>query len=228
VRLSKKNLLTNAFGRVILYKVNKMVNRTRKELTPRQERILRAVEAFILERGYPPTVRQLGRLLRIASPSAVFKHLASLEKKGYVRRDRGELQVAGAPSVLAGRVRVPLAGIVPAGSPKEAFETSGEAMDIPDWMLGRKRGNIFCIRVEGKSMIDAYIDDGDNVLLERTNTANSGEMIVGLLEDGSVTLKRLRRESGRTILVPENPAYQPFEVENLRVLGRVIGVLRKY
>jgi len=205
-----------------------MVNRTRKELTPRQERILRAVEAFILERGYPPTVRRLGRLLGIASPSAVFKHLASLEKKGYLRRDRGELQVAGAPSVLAGRIRVPLAGIVPAGSPKEAFETSGEAMDIPDWMLGRKRGNIFCVRVEGKSMIDAYIDDGDNVLLERTNTANSGEMIVGLLEDGSVTLKRLRREDGRTILVPENPAYQPFEVENLRVLGRVIGVLRKY
>jgi repressor LexA len=208
--------------------VNKMVNRIRKELTPRQERILRAVEAFILERGYPPTVRRLGRLLGIASPSAVFKHLASLEKKGYLRRDRGELQVAGAPSVLAGRIRVPLAGIVPAGSPKEAFETSGEAMDIPDWMLGRKRGNIFCVRVEGKSMIDAYIDDGDNVLLERTNTANSGEMIVGLLEDGSVTLKRLRREDGRTILVPENPAYQPFEVENLRVLGRVIGVLRKY
>ena len=208
--------------------VNKMVNKIRKELTPRQERILRAVEAFILERGYPPTVRQLGRLLGIASPSAVFKHLGSLEKKGYLRRERGELQVAGAPSVLAGRIRVPLAGIVPAGSPKEAFETSGEAMDIPDWMLGRKRGNIFCVRVEGKSMIDAYIDDGDNVLLERTNTANSGEMIVGLLEDGSVTLKRLRREDGRTILVPENPAYQPFEVENLRVLGRVIGVLRKY
>jgi repressor LexA len=205
-----------------------MVNKMRKELTPRQERILRAVEAFILERGYPPTVRRLGRLLGIASPSAVFKHLESLAKKGYLRRERGELQVAGAPSVLAGRVRVPLVGIVPAGSPKEAFETSGEAMDIPDWMLGRKRGNIFCIRVEGKSMIDAYIDDGDNVLLERTNTANSGEMIVGLLEDGSVTLKRLRREDDRTILVPENPAYQPFEVENLRVLGRVIGVLRKY
>jgi repressor LexA len=205
-----------------------MVNKIRRELTPRQEGILRAVEAFILERGYPPTVRQLGRLLRIASPSAVFKHLGSLEKKGYLRRERGELQVAGAPSALSGRVRVPLAGVVPAGSPKEAFETSGEAMDIPDWMLGRKRGNIFCIRVEGKSMIDAYIDDGDNVLLERTNTANSGEMIVGLLEDGSVTLKRLRREDGRTILVPENPAYKPFEVSNLRVLGRVIGVLRKY
>ena len=220
--------MTNASRRIILYTVNKMVNRIRRELTPRQERILRAVEAFILERGYPPTVRQLGRLLRIASPSAVFKHLASLGKKGYLKRERGELQLTGAPSALENRLKVPLAGLVPAGSPKEAFETSGEAMDVPDWMLGRRRGNIFCIRVEGKSMIDAYIDDGDNVLLERTNSANSGEMVVALLEDGSVTLKRLRREDGRTFLVPENPAYKPIEVENLRVLGRVIGVLRKY
>jgi repressor LexA len=206
-----------------------MVNKIRKELTPRQEKILKAVEAFILERGYPPTVRELGRLLRIASPSAVFKHLMSLEKKGYLTKDRGELRVAGAPSVMERQVRVPLAGIVPAGSPKDAFETSGEAMDIPDWMIGRRRGNIFCIRVEGKSMIDACIDDGDNVLLERTNATNSGEMVVAMLVDGSVTLKRLRREDGRTFLMPENPAYQPIEVAgDIRVLGRVIGVLRKY
>jgi repressor LexA len=208
--------------------VNKMVNKLRKELTSRQEKILKAVEAFILEHGYAPTIRQIGTLIRVASPSAVFKHLASLEKKGYLKRDRGELRMTGAPSAMEGRVKVPLAGLVPAGSPKEAFDFSGEAMDVPEWMIGRRRGNIFCIRVEGKSMIDAYIDDGDNVLLERTNSANSGEMIVGLLEDGSVTLKRLRREGGKTVLVPENPAYKPFEVENLRVLGRVIGVLRKY
>ena len=206
-----------------------MVNKLRRELTPRQEKILKAVEAFILEWGYPPTVRQLGGLLRIASPSAVFKHLLSLEKKGYVKKDRGKLRVASLPSSLERQVRVPLAGIVPAGSPREAFETSSEAIDIPDWMIGRRRGNIFCIRVEGKSMIDAYIDDGDNVLLERTNATNSGEMVVAMLEDGSVTLKRLRREDGKTLLVPENPAYRPIEVVgDIRVLGRVIGVLRKY
>jgi repressor LexA len=101
-------------------------------------------------------------------------------------------------------------------------------MDIPDWMLGRRRGNVFCIRVEGKSMIDAYIDDGDHVLLERTNTTSPGEMVVAMLEDGSVTLKRLRRENDRTLLMPENPAYQPIPADNLRILGRVIGVLRKY
>jgi repressor LexA len=95
-------------------------------------------------------------------------------------------------------------------------------------MVGRRRGNIFCIRVEGKSMIDAYIDHGDHVLLERTNSTNSGEMVVALLEDGSVTLKRLRRDDGRVLLVPENPAYQPIEVREGKILGRVIGVLRKY
>ena len=206
-----------------------MVNSIRKVLTPRQEAILRAVEGFILERGYGPTIRQIGSLLRIASPSAVFKHVASLERKGYLQRERGELRLAGLPAAAPAAARVPLAGLVPAGPAREAFETSGEAMDIPDWMLGRRRGNVFCIRVEGKSMIDAYIDDGDHVLLERTNTTQSGEMVVAMLEDGSVTLKRLRRESGRTLLVPENQAYGPIEViGDVRVLGRVIGVLRKY
>ena len=208
--------------------VNKMVNMIRKEMTPRQEAILKSVEDFILEHGYGPTLRQIGARLRIASPSAVFKHVLSLERKGYLKRERGELRLAGLPSAPDSRFRVPLAGLVPAGTPREAFDFSGGAMDIPEWMIGRRRGNVFCIRVEGKSMIDACIDDGDQVLLERTNSANSGEMVVALLDDGSVTLKRLRREDGKTFLVPENPAFRPFEVESVRVLGRVIGVLRKY
>ena len=101
-------------------------------------------------------------------------------------------------------------------------------MDVPAWMVGRRRGNIFCIRVDGKSMIDAYIDDGDHVLLERTNTASSGEMVVAMLGDGSVTLKRLRQDDGRVYLMPENPAFQPIEAGDAKILGRVVGVLRKY
>ncbi len=208
--------------------VNKMVNKTRKELTQRQGRALKAIEAFILERGYAPTVRQLGKLLDIANPSAVFKHILSLERKGYLRRDRGEMHLAGFPTVPENQVRVPVAGLVPAGDPRESFDVSGDAMDVPAWMVGRRRGNIFCIRVDGKSMIDAYIDDGDHVILERTNSANPGEMIVARLDDGSVTLKRLRRDNGKIFLMPENPSFQPLEVGELKVLGRVIGVLRKY
>lgn len=208
--------------------VNKMVNKIRKELTERQKKVLKALESFILEHGYSPTVRQLGKILGIAHPSAVFKHLLSLERKGYLERARGETRLMGLPALAESQTRVPLAGLVPAGQPKEVFDISGEAVDVPEWMVGRKRGNIFCIRVDGKSMVDAYIDDRDLVLVERTNSANSGEMVVVLLDDDSVTLKRLKIEDGNVFLVPENPEFKPIQVKQLRVLGRVVGVLRKY
>ncbi len=205
-----------------------MVNKIRKELTERQKKVLRTFESFILEHGYSPTVRQLGKILGIAHPSAVFKHLLSLERKGYLERARGEVKLMGLPALAESQTRVPLAGLVPAGQPKEVFDVSGEAVEVPEWMVGRRRGNIFCIRVDGKSMVDAYIDDRDLVLVERTNSANSGEMVVVLLDDDSVTLKRLKIEDGNVFLVPENPEFKPIQVKQLRILGRVVGILRKY
>ena len=207
--------------------VNKMVNKLSKKLTDRQKEVLKTIESFILEHGYSPTIRQLGALLGISSPSAVFKHILSLEKKGYLKRVKGEVRQVGS-AILEKQVRVPLVGLVPAGQPKEVFDVSGEAVEVPEWMVGRRRDNIFCINVEGKSMVDAYIDDGDRVLVERTNTASSGEMVVALLDDGTITLKRLRLDNGRILLVPENPDFKPIEVKELKILGRVIGVLRKY
>ncbi|MGD2245424.1 MAG: transcriptional repressor LexA, partial [Candidatus Aminicenantes bacterium] len=208
--------------------VNKMVNRLSKKLTEKQKEVLEAIESFILAHGYSPTVRQLGRRLDITNPSAVFKHILSLEKKGYLKREKGAVSLTGFLTPSEAWVKVPLVGLVPAGLPRETFEVSGEGIDVPAWMVGRKRGNIFCIQIEGKSMVDAYIDDGDRVLLERTGTTNSGEMVVALLDDGSVTLKRLRLEKGKAFLVPENPEFETIEVKELKVLGRVIGVLRKY
>jgi repressor LexA len=208
--------------------VNKMVNITRKKLTERQKKVLEAIEEFILAQGYSPTIRQLGELLNIANPSAVFKHTQSLEKKGYLGRMKGELKLKGFPALLDNQTRVPLVGLVPAGEPKEVFDISGEAVEVPDWMVGRKKGNIFCIHVDGKSMVDAYIDEGDRVLVERTNSASSGEMVIALLDDGSVTLKRLKIEDGNVFLMPENPEFKPIKVRELRILGRVIGILRKY
>jgi repressor LexA len=205
-----------------------MVNKIRKKLTEKQEKVLKIIENFVLANGYSPTIRQLGELLNIVNPSAVFKHILSLEKKGYLTRDKGEINLQGFPSSVGAQVKVPLVGLVPAGYPRESFDLSGEGVDVPDWMVGRKKGNIFCIQVDGKSMVDAYIDDGDRVLVERTNSANSGEMVVAYLDDGSVTLKRLRIENGDVFLAPENPEFEPVRVKELRVLGRVIGVLRKY
>ncbi len=208
--------------------VNKMVNKLRKKLTDRQEKVLSAIRKFVLENGYSPTVRQLGEALDIVNPSAVFKHILSLEKKGYLERARGEMKLAGFPAPVESQTRVPLVGLVPAGRPREVFDVSDEVMEIPEWMVGRKKGNIFCIQVDGKSMVDAYIDDGDWVLVERTNSAKSGEMVVTLLDDGSVTLKRLKMKDGDISLVPENPEFEPIKVKELKILGRVIGILRKY
>ncbi len=207
--------------------VNKMVNRIKKTLTRRQKEILDKIQNFILENGYAPTVREIGQMAGLTNPSAVFKHLLSLEKKGYLRREGGELRLSYLPDAV-NQVRLPLVGLVPAGSPREMFDTLGESVEVPAWFAGRKSGNLFCLKVTGKSMIDAYIDDGDLVVIERTETANSGEMVVALLEDGTVTLKRLRREKDRVLLVPENPAFKPIEAKEVRIAGRVAGVIRKY
>lgn len=207
--------------------VNKMVNRIKKTLTRRQKEILDKIQNFILEHGYAPTVREIGQMAGLTNPSAVFKHLLSLEKKGYLRREGGELRLSYLPDAV-NQVRLPLVGLVPAGSPREMFDTLGESVEVPAWFAGRKSGNLFCLKVTGKSMIDAYIDDGDLVVIERTETANSGEMVVALLEDGTVTLKRLRREKDRVLLVPENPAFKPIEAKEVRIVGRVAGVIRKY
>jgi len=141
---------------------------------------------------------------------------------------KGELKLKGFPALLESQTRVPLVGLVPAGEPKEVFDISGEAVEVPDWMVGRRKGNVFCIHVDGKSMVDAYIDEGDRVLVERTNSASSGEMVIALLDDGSVTLKRLKIEDDNVFLMPENPEFEPIKVRELRILGRVIGILRKY
>lgn len=204
-----------------------MVNKLSKQLTSRQAEVLQAIKRFIREHGWSPTIRQLGTILHIGNPSAVFKHIRSLERKGYLRRVQGEIQVAGSPGGEA-LLKIPLAGLVPAGDPKEVFDVSGEAVEVPDWMVGRRKGSLFCVQVEGKSMVDAYIDDGDRVLVERTHTASSGEMVVALLDDGSVTLKRLKIRNGKALLVPENPDFEPISVKELKILGRVVGVLRRY
>ncbi len=162
--------------------VNKMVNTIRKGLTDRQRKALKAIEGFVLERGFSPTIRELGRRLGIVNPSAVFKHVLSLERKGYLVREAGELRLAGFPSPLAGQVKVPLVGVAPAGRAQEVFDSLGESVDVPEWMVGRRRGNLFCIRVAGKSMVDATATPATGSPRRRTRPI--GQKGVARLDDG--------------------------------------------
>lgn len=119
--------------------VNKMVNRIKRTLTRRQKEILEKIQEFILEHGYAPTVRELGQMVGLSNPSAVFKHLLSLEKKGYIRREGGEVRLAQMPEAI-NAVRLPLVGLVPAGTPREMFDSLGETVEVPAWFSGRKGG----------------------------------------------------------------------------------------
>jgi len=198
-------------------------------LFKKQKRVLEFIKKYIRERGYPPTIEEIKKELRLSSTATVHKHLRALERKGYIKRKRKwrGLEIVEEP-LLNEILGIPLYGPVAAGTPLEVFGEVKETIEIPAWIVGRKRGEIFALRVQGKSMIDAYVDDGDIIVIERAEVADSGEMVIALLPDGSVTLKRLKIEKERIILLPENPAFDSIEVEELRIVGKVIGVIRKY
>lgn len=200
-----------------------------KPLFEKQKRVLEFIKTYINEKGYPPTIEEIKKNFGLSSTATVHKHLLALEKKGYIKRERRwrGLEIVAEP-VLKETLEIPLYGPVAAGTPLEVFGEVEETIEIPAWIVGRRKGEIFALRVQGKSMIDVYVDDGDIIVMERTDVADSGEMVVALLPDGSVTFKRLKIEKERIILLPENPAFAPIEVEELRIVGKVIGVIRKY
>lgn len=185
----------------------------------RQKEILEVIRKFLREKGYSPSIREIGKETGLSSPSSVFKHIIKLEKEGLIKREEGKIKVL--------EEGIPFAGVVPAGKPIETFE-SDEQIEVPSWMIP-KGIDVFALKVSGKSMIDAYVDDGDIVIVEKTSTANSGEMIVAQLPDGSVTLKKLKKiENGEALLVPQNPQFSPLPAKGAKVLGRLIGLIRRY
>jgi len=119
-------------------------------------------------------------------------------------------------------------GFVPAGSPTEIFSDLGEEIELPSWFAEPSNKEIIAFKVKGLSMKDAYINDGDIVILKRTENASSGDTVIALLEDNSITLKKLKILKDGFLLVPENEEYQPIKVKELRIIGKVVGVLRKY
>ncbi len=200
------------------------------DLTPRQRRILEFIAEAVRKRGYPPTVREIGEAVGLTSSSSVHSQLANLEAKGLLHRDPTKPRAIGlaeAEPRLEG-VLVPLVGRIAAGAPVLAAENIEEYLTVP---VGFADGvDHFALRVEGDSMTGAGIIDGDVVVVRRQDDADDGDIVAALLPgpaEDEATVKRLGHRGAHVMLIPENPALEPFEMTEGRILGRVVAVLRK-
>jgi repressor LexA len=208
-------------------------------LTPRQQEILQFLGTYVDEHGYPPTVREIGDAVGLASPSTVHAHLANLERVGLLRRDPTKpraIELVGRPKPGAaapsleeqGIARLPLVGRIAAGGPLLAAEDIEERVAVPDQLGGKAD---FLLRVTGDSMIEAGILDGDLVVVRRQQDARDGDYVVALVGDDEsadeATVKTFHRDpDGRVRLQPENSALEPIYADHVTILGKVVGVLR--
>jgi repressor LexA len=204
-------------------------------LTERQREILDFLTSYLDAHGYPPTVREIGEAVGLASPSTVHAHLANLERAGLIKRDPTkpralELTDRTRSQPAEDVHRLPLVGEIAAGSPLLADENVQEHLAVPD-TLARGDGEEFLLRVKGDSMVNAGILDGDIVVVHRQEDARNGEIVVALAgqDEGAdeATVKRFFREGGRVRLQPENDSLDPIYAEYVQVLGAVTGVFRK-
>ncbi|MEU4428148.1 transcriptional repressor LexA [Actinoplanes sp. NPDC024001] len=198
---------------------------TPRPITARQERILAVIRDSVRDRGYPPTVREIGAAVGLVSPSSVSHHLKVLERHGLLRRRPNESRAVDVRTTVAERaVSVPVLGDIAAGAPILAEENVEEHLTVPREMVGF--GTFFALNVKGDSMIDAAICDGDVVVVRRQPVAENGDIVAAML-DGEATVKVLRRRGGRVELVPRNPLYQVIPGDEAVVLGKVVCVMRR-
>jgi repressor LexA len=201
-------------------------------LTARQQEIWNFVVEYADSHGYPPTVREIGEAVGLASPSTVHAHLANLERAGLLKRDPTKpraLELTGRRVEAVAEVRkLPLLGQIAAGGPLLAEQNVEDYLAVPEPLS--RGGEEFLLRVRGDSMIDAGILDGDILVVERRQDAKNGDIVVALVGDGEwadeATVKRFFREDGRIRLQAENEAYEPIYAEHVQILGHVIGVFR--
>ena len=208
----------------------------------RRQRILDCIAQTVEERGYPPSVREIAEAVGLASTSAVHHHLMALERDGLLERGGKHsraLRIIGRSSAPAEPSKVtpfrmpverdtlalPVMGEIAAGQPIEAYEDAAETLEVPASMEARP--DSYVLRVRGKSMIDALIDDGDFVIVQPQATARDGDIVVALLEDNGVTLKRYFREKDRIRLQPANAEMEPIYATDVQVQGKVVGVIRR-
>jgi repressor LexA len=208
---------------------------TTAELTGRQREIWSFLVEYVDRHGYPPTVREIGEAVGLASPSTVHAHLANLERAGLLRRDPtkpralelvGRERGAAKGDAVAELPKLPLLGQIAAGGPLLAEENVEDEIAVPESLRGD-----FLLRVKGESMIEAGILDGDVVVVRRAQDARDGEIVVALAGDDETadeaTVKRFFRESGRVRLQPENSTLEPIYAPHVQILGKVVGVFRE-
>lgn len=197
-------------------------------ITAKQQEILEYIKATILRKGYPPAVREICEAVQLKSTSSVHSHLETLEKNGYIRRDPTKprtIEIIDECFNLTRRevVNVPLIGTVAAGQPLLAEENIETYFPVPVELL--PNAQTFMLRVKGESMINAGIFDSDQIIVAEQDTAHNGEIVVALVDD-SATVKRFYKEKGHYRLQPENDAMEPIIVDDVKIIGKVVGLLR--
>ncbi len=203
------------------------------KLTSKQKEVLTYIKKFQAENKYPPSVRQIAQALELKSPATVHAHIQNIINKGYLKRSKHgnhliELLVPNEFEAQNENITsVPLLGKVTAGNPIEAIEMPNEFFPLPTYLIPKQK-EVFTLEVSGDSMINAGIFDGDIVIVEKCNTAKNGEKVVAINDDNEVTLKTFYKENGYFRLQPENDFMNPIILKNVTVLGKAIGLFRKF
>lgn len=204
-----------------------------EKLTDRQKDILDVIKQTIAKNGYPPTVREIGAKIGLSSSATTQFHIKKLEEKGYIKKNATKNRTIEllVPNEYIENdekiVSVPLLGKVTAGNPIEAIEMPDEFFSIPVSLIPSKK-EVFTLKVSGESMINVGIYDGDIIIVQRQNTANNGDTVVAMTEENTVTVKTFYKEKDYIRLQPENDYMLPIILPNCTILGKVIGLYRKF
>ena len=203
-----------------------------EKLTKKQKEVLTFIKKYIVQYGFPPSVREICAGLGLSSPATVHTHLKQLELKGAISKTKSKfrtIEVNGENEFMPKNeelVKVPLLGKVTAGTPIEAIENPNEFFTLPASLIPAKE-TIFTLKVSGESMINAGIFDGDIVIIQKQRVARNGDIVVAMTMENEVTLKTFYKEDGYFRLQPENDTMKPFIFKNITILGKAIGLYRK-
>ncbi|MBI2590086.1 transcriptional repressor LexA [Candidatus Berkelbacteria bacterium] len=192
--------------------------------TPKQKAVLEYLRTYINDHEYAPSYREIAQHFELKSVATVAEHIESLRLKGHICKDEGARAVQVTPAWDERTHEIPLLGVIAAGNPIAAIRTN-ETIDIPRSMMGH---DVYALKVSGDSMVHDGILDGDYVVIQRTKQPKNGDIVVALLEEENVTLKRYYKEKGRIRLQPANPKYPPIYTNDVSIQGRVLGVIRQF